>query len=243
MSAPTHLRSSRRFAAGRRLSSRLLRLLRLLSSNRGVASIELALIVPMLVLLLVTFDETYRFIRTRYAIEHTAYALTNSVGQFPSVIDSNATTSSKTLGSIWNVAILLAAPVQLQSSGAVIITSICDSTAGTCGPPTTCPLVPPPPPGTQPVAGNPAIYWQRSAPWSASGLTSQVTSSAPLPSTFPFYTGDAAFVVEVYYTFDPFAWLRGLWPGAPGAQQIYERFYARPRFGCNEGKAPIAIGS
>jgi Flp pilus assembly protein TadG len=227
MSDPTCIRPLLVFTTARR---RLACLLRRLASDRGVASIEIALIVPMLALLLVGFDETYMFIRTRYTIEHTAYALTNSVGQFSNVVDSTSTTSSNTLGSIWKVATTLAAPVQLQSSGAVFITSICD--LNFCSAPDESA-----PTGT----GTPTILWQRSAPWSASGLVSQVTPSTPLPSTFPFHNGDAAFVVEVYYTFDPFAWLRGFWPGAPGAQQLYERFYARPRGTSIQGNAPIPL--
>ncbi|MFM0557324.1 pilus assembly protein [Paraburkholderia sediminicola] len=227
MSAPSRPRTSLAFATGCR------RLFRLLSSDCGVVSIELVLIIPMLALLLVAFDETYMFIRTRYAIEHTAYALANSVGQYSTVVDSSSTTSSNTLGSIWKVATAVAAPVKLQSSGAVIITSICDATSVPCGaaPAESAPTG----------VGKPRIWWQRSAPWSAAGLTSQVSSSAPLPSAFPFANGDAAFVVEVYYTFDPFAMLRGFWPGAPGAQQLYERFYARPRGASIEGNAPISL--
>lgn len=208
-------------------------LFRLLSSDGGVVSIELVFIVPLLALLLVTFDETYMFIRTRYTIEHTAYALTNSIGQYPSVVDSSSTSSSNTLGSIWKVATILAAPVQLQSSGAVIITSICDAASVPCGAASA--------EAAPTSSGKPQIWWQRSAPWSAAGLNSQVSASAPLPATFPFANGDAAFVVEVYYTFDPFAMLRGFWPGAPGAQQIYERFYARPRGGSIEGNVPISL--
>jgi hypothetical protein len=196
-------------------------------------SIELVLIVPLLALMLVAFDETYMFIRTRYAIEHTAYALANSVGQFSSVIDSTSTTSSNTLGSIWKVATTIAAPVQLQTNGAVIITSICDATSVPCGSasPDAAPT------GT----GTPQIYWQRAATWSATGLGSKLSSSSPLPATFPFANGDAAFVVEVYYNFDPFAMLRGFWPGAPGAQQVYEVFYARPRGASVTGNVPIPL--
>ena len=227
MSASPRPRTSVAFATCRR------RLFRLLQSDHGVVSIELVLIVPMLALLLVAFDETYMFIRTRYAIEHTAYALANSVGQYTTVVDSSSTTSSNTTGSIWKVATTLAAPVHLQSSGAVIITSICDSTSVPCG----AASAEAKPTGV----GKPRIWWQRSAPWSAAGLASQVSSSAPLPSTFPFANGDAAFVVEVYYTFDPFVMLRGFWPSAPGAQQLYERFYARPRGGSIEGNVPISL--
>lgn len=212
---------------------------RLLLSDRGVVSIELVLVVPLLALLLVAFDETYMFIRTRYAIEHTAYALANSVDQFPTVIDSDLTTSSNTTGSIWKIATTLAAPVNLQSSGAVIITSICDSTSIPCGTASA---------DAKPTGvGKPQIWWQRSAPWSAAGMSSQISSAAPLPATFPFANGDAAFVVEVYYTFDPFAMLRGFWPGAPGAQQVYERFYARPRVrspdGSMKGNVPISLSA
>ncbi|TCF97428.1 hypothetical protein BZM26_31470 [Paraburkholderia strydomiana] len=240
MSNLPRLFTSLAFATVRRFMS-------LLSSDGGVVSIELVLIVPLLALLLVAFDETYMFIRTRYAIEHTAYALTNSVGQYSTVIDSNSTTSANTLGSIWNVATTLAAPVHLQSDGAVFITSMCDSTAPPCSGgsvPSSCIPQSVRPDSTYPTpgAGKPIILWQRSAPWNAAGLVSQVSPSAPLPATFPFANGDAAFVVEVYYIFDPFAMLRGFWPGAPGQQQLYERFYARPRSHSSmAGNVPISL--
>jgi hypothetical protein len=78
-------------------------------------------------------------------------------------------------------------------------------------------------------AGVPKIWWQANAPWNGSGMKTRVTAANILPATWPFRNGDSAIVVEVFYTFNPFAMTAGLWPGAPGTQILYERVYVRPR--------------
>jgi len=195
---------------------------RLLRSDRGSVAVELVIVVPLMVFLLVGFSEIYMYMRTVSALEHTALMLADSLGQTSQLIDTNATTDSNDLGSIWNAAVLLSAPNSLNSGGGVIITSVCD--LASC-PPALQPI----PPSMAP--GVPQILWQRSAPWNGSGMTSRVTSGNILPATWPFRNGDSAIVVELFYTFNPFAMTAGLWPGAPGTQTLYERIYVRPRSG------------
>ena len=62
-------------------------------------------------------------------------------------------------------------------------------------------------------------------------MTTGETPGNLLPTTWPFRNGDSAIVVEVFYTFNPFALTTGLWPNAPGTQTVYERIYVRPRSG------------
>ena len=193
---------------------------RLLRSDRGSVAVELVIIIPIMVLLMVGFSEIYMYMRTVSALEHTAFTLADSLGQTPQLINSNATTDSNDLGSIWNAAALLSAPNSLSQGGGIVITSVCESTSSCVWPAMPAPTMGP---------GVPRIWWQASAPWNGLGMTTRVTASNILPATWPFRNGDSAIVVEVFYTFNPFAMTAGLWPGAPGTQTLYERIYVRPR--------------
>jgi Flp pilus assembly protein TadG len=192
----------------------------LLRSDRGSVAVELVIVIPIMVLLMVGFSEIYLYMRTVSALEHTAFTLADSLGQTTQIINTNATTDSNDLGSIWNAATLLSAPNSLNQGGGVIITSVCETTSSCTSPMNHSNTM---------TTGVPKIWWQASAPWNGSGMTTRVTPGNILPATWPFRNGDSAIVVEVFYTFNPFAMTAGLWPGAPGTQTLYERIYVRPR--------------
>ena len=195
----------------------------ILRSDRGVAAIELAIIVPLMLLLMLGFTEIYMYTRAVSAVEHAAFTLADSVSQMPEIINDNSTSNANNLGALWNAAALLAAPNDLTGQGGVIITSICDRTTSPCSPSQ-------PPPMTQSlIAGTPGIYWQARAPWTQSGMTSLETAASLLPSSWPFRNGDAAIVVEVFYRYNPFTMTSALWANAPGTQTVYERVYIRTR--------------
>ncbi|MGI4985528.1 MAG: TadE/TadG family type IV pilus assembly protein [Janthinobacterium lividum] len=195
----------------------------LLRSNRGSVAVELAIIVPLILLIMIGFGEMYLYMRAVSSVEHTAFTLADSISQMTEVIDDSTTTNPNNLGSIWSAAALLAAPSTLEAGGGVIVTSICDKTTTPCGTAAAT--------SGSMVAGTPEIYWQESATWTGSGMTTQETSTSMLPTTWPFRNGDSAIVVEVFYTFTPFSLVKGLWAAAPGTQTIYRRVYVRPRNG------------
>jgi len=188
----------------------------------GSVTIEVLVIVPLMLLVLLGFTELYLYMRATSLVEHAAFTLADSIGQMDDIVDDEGTTSANSLGSLWAAAALLAQPEPLQSNGGVIVTSICDSTTN-CGTTTRASSSPSMLPGT------PAIYWQQAAPWTQGTMTSQIAAGSMLPPTWPFRNGDAAIVVEVFYRYDPFPLLAGLWPGAPGTTTIYRRVYARQR--------------
>ena len=201
------------------------------TADRGIISIEFALVVPMMLLVLLGFTEIYMYIRAVSIVEHTAFTIADSIGQMPDVINTTSTSDANSLGSIWNAATLLAAPNTLQANGAVVITSICDLTQNCIAPSSNCvpPILPPLPPSLTPGAAQ--MYWQAKAPWNQGNMTSLETATNLLPSSWPFRTGDSAIVVEVFYSYNPFTMTSAFWPGAPGTQTIYERVYVRQRFG------------
>lgn len=195
----------------------------LLRSDRGSVAVEFVVIVPLMLLVMLGFSEIYLYMRAVSLVEHTAFTLADSLGQMTSVVNDPGTSSSNSLGSIWSAATLIAAPNSLKAKGGVYITSICDQKIG-CDP-----TNPPNPPSM--VAGTPQKYWQQSAPWTLSGMTSKETAGNLLPATWPFRNGDSAIVVEVFYSYTPFSMTMPFWTKAPGTQIIYERVYVRPRMG------------
>ncbi len=207
---------------------------RLLRSDRGSVAIETVVVVPLIALIMVGFTEMYLYMRTLSTVEHTAFTLADSIGQMSSVIDSTATSQANDLGSIWNAAALLAQPNALTTQGGVVVTSICDSTTSPCGTPART--------SGSMASGTPIIYWQRSAPWNSSIASTSETSSALLPTTWPFRNGDSAVVVEVFLSYTPFSYMSQLWKSAPGTQTIYRRVYVMPR-ASNNGPLSLVSGS
>jgi Flp pilus assembly protein TadG len=198
-------------------------------SDRGSVSIEFVILVPVMLLIMLGFSEVYLYMRAVSLVEHTAFTLADSIGQMTTVIDDSGTTASNNLGSIWNAAVMIAAPNDLKAHGGVYVSSICDKTVTNCT--ATTPANPVYVQNPTMATGTPLLFWQRGAPWTASGMTSRETSGNLLPSTWPFRNGDSAVVVEVFYTYTPFSMTLPFWSNAPGTQTIYERVYVRPRSG------------
>jgi Flp pilus assembly protein TadG len=200
------------------------RLRRLLRSDRGSVSIEFVIIVPMMLLVLLGFTEIYMYIRAVSAVDRTAFTLANTIGQMTSVIaDNSDTTDANSYGSLWQDAALLAAPYQLKADGMVYVTFVCDPDSTK-----KCKDM-----DTSMTTVTPKIQWTASPPsWTnskASSMASRVSSTAPLPTAWPFRTGDSAIIVEVFLSYNPFLMTSKLMSGLPGQQTVYRRVYVRPR--------------
>ena len=182
--------------------------LRRLSANqRGVATLEFAILMPMYVFFLIAMIEVYQFYRTVTIIDRTAYSIGNLVAEKAVLNDNSSDSNSNNVGIFWTIAPQVATPLDLKTNGTVIITVVKD-------------------------AGNasPKIAWQRQETSCGMHDTSKLNSSNPLPSGFPFYVWDNTVVVEVFYHFSPFNAARTFWATAPLSVTLYRRAYFRPRF-------------
>ncbi|SAL65544.1 hypothetical protein AWB71_03856 [Caballeronia peredens] len=197
---------------------------RLLRSERGSVSIEFVIIVPMMLLVMLGFTEVYMYMRAVSAVDRTAFTLANTIGQMTSVIPDNTdTTDANSYGSIWQDAVLLAAPYQLKANGMVYVSFVCDPDSKS-----KCKDM-----DTSMTAVTPKIQWTASPPsWTNSksaSMASRVSSTSPLPGSWPFRTGDSAIIVEVFLSYNPFVMTSNFKSGLPGQQTLYRRVYVRPR--------------
>lgn len=175
--------------------------------QRGMVSLEFALLLPIYLLLLLAMIEAYQFFRTVSIIDRTAYSLGNLVAEKAALADNNSGTDANDVGIFWIIAPQLATPLDLKANGSVIITVLKD-------------------------AGNARAVpaWQRRPGDWPQQDPSRISAKQPLPDGFPFYAGDNTVVVEVFYHFNPFNAARTFWPDAPSDITLYRRAYFRPRF-------------
>ncbi|MFM0253501.1 hypothetical protein [Paraburkholderia sediminicola] len=176
------------------------------TDTRGIAAIEIAVLLPIILIMLLGFVELYGYFRASALVTRTAFTLADSLGQQTQLIDNTDASNAANLGAYWNAAIAMANPIALSSSGAVIVTVIDD--AGN---------------------GKPHLSWQRKSPWSP-GATS-LLGAGLLPAGYPFKSSDCVVAVEVFYTYKPFALTGTLWRTAPGNLTLYEPAFYRVRFG------------
>lgn len=191
--------------------------------QRGVVSLEVVLILPLMLLTLLGCFELYTYMRAVSLVEHTAFTLADSLGQMPQVINDQSTSNANNLGSIWQAATLIAQPLTLQANGGVVVTSVCDKATPPCGTGTVNP--------TSLSPATPMVLWTAKASWTQSGMASLETAGNELPPAWPFRSGDSAIAVEVFYRFTPFAMTSAFWKGAPGSTLLYRRVYVRSRSG------------
>lgn len=189
----------RMFFAGRRARRQ--------NCQRGVAALEFALITPVFLLLLFAMIEAYSYFRTVSIIDRLDYSIGNLVAQKALLVDNATGTDSNDIGIFWEVAPMLAAPLDFVGSGTVIISEIKD--AG---------------------SAKPAISWKRTPAAWGQGDPSRLTAAQPLPAGFPFNASDSVVVVEVFYHFSPFNAALTFWPAAPKTITLYRRMYFRARF-------------
>ncbi|SAK61689.1 hypothetical protein AWB76_03092 [Caballeronia temeraria] len=197
---------------------------RMLRSDRGSVSIEFVLIVPMMMIVMLGFAEVYMYMRAVSAVDRTAFTLANTIGQMTSIIaDNNDTTDANSYGSLWQDATLIAAPYQLKANGMVYVTFLCDPDASN-----KCKDM-----DTTMTKATPKIRWTASpTSWinsKSASMASKISSTSPLPTSWPFRTGDSAIVVEVFLSYNPFTMTSNFLSGLPGQQTVYRRVYVRPR--------------
>lgn len=190
----------------------------------GIAGIETALLIPLVMVAFLGFAEIYFYIRAAGAVERVAFTLADTLGQKSSIKDINTTTSADNIGAYWNAAQLVGQPLDMDHLGKVIITSVCDTNSNNCVNSTAI--------GTAGKSGTPNLLWQRLSPDDGplNPKAKSLLGKGLTPSGWPFHSGDAMLAVEAFYVFNPFTMTSNFWPDAPGSQVIYAVAFARPRW-------------
>lgn len=148
---------------------------RLKRCERGGAMVELALVLPILVLLLLGTVEA-----TRYALLH--LKLETVAGTVADLIARETALTTTSVDAILTIADDLASPFDLRNQGLVVLTSVSpDGKKGT------------------------RINWQRSGGGGLTAVSQVGSGkdSANLPAGFTLDTDETAIVAEVFFKFQP----------------------------------------
>ncbi|HKP23226.1 MAG TPA: TadE/TadG family type IV pilus assembly protein [Dongiaceae bacterium] len=182
------------------------RIRKLRRNDRGVAAIEFALLLPLLITLMIgSLEVTFKIWATQKA-EKLSVTLADVIAQSQEVTTSD-------LNSLVSAVNRIMEPFPFGSDGAVIISSV---------------YQPVPEEGDE--LGEPIVNWQRKFPQSG-GLEVESKigdqgEDAALPNGFDMYEKENCIVAEVYYKYTP------IMPGMLFDESVvYRRSFFKPRLG------------
>jgi TadE-like protein len=175
--------------------------------RRGVAAVEFALLMPVLILLLVGMVDMTRYVSTVLKLERVSTGTADVGTQYNQLRDGMTVVKGDEIGILFLAAEQIAKPLDLKQYGAVVITCVSDQGNG------------------------PKVMWQR-----RSGRTDAVSEigtagGLTLPSGFSLRYGNSVLFVEVFYIVHPYLFSIG-WL-TPDDKSVDLRSVAvyRPRFG------------
>lgn len=147
-----------------------------LRDDRGVAAVEFALTLPILVTLLLGVYEVSRYIIMNQKVDRVAYTVSDVVSQQTSV-------SKSQLNNILYAATEIMKPYTFGSNGVVIISSVTQTTD----------------------TGPATVRWQYKGggTLNRSSKIGQVSGTATLPTGFTLNKSDNVIVAEVFYNYVP----------------------------------------
>jgi len=183
----------------------------LIADCRAVTAFEVALLIPILMIILVGFYESYIFIRSIATMERTAFTLSDLISRRNLVCDASSGNDPNSLNTyLGTVAPMIAQPLDLKANGAVIVSAVVYAKQG-----------------------GAAVNWQKTSSYTLNGATSQVGvvgGPAKLAGGItPKDDGDTVIVTEVFYNFDWFPYLRIYVPSMPGRMTMTRTAYFRAR--------------
>jgi len=172
-------------------------------SEAGIAYVEFALILPVLIALFMGSVEVTRYILVTQKTQKVAMTVADVVAQAQTI-------STADLANIVLAGSQIMQPYTFGASGYIIISSVTQT-------------------GTQTASNPPKISWQYTgggsmnpAPASRIGVTG---GAAILPNNIPLNSGDNIIVTEVYYNYTPLLVTNGI----VGNNLIYQTGLYKPR--------------
>lgn len=183
-------------------------------SDRGIAGIEAALIIPLMIFIIVGTMELYNYYRAAAVLDRAAFTLSDGVAMQRELFDGGDCEKSDNICTYGAIAQDLMTPLDFSRNGWVIISAYTAADPGPGGA----------------VTWNSASAWTRHYAGSGTGGAapgSQLDPSSGFPTA---NEGDTLIAVEVFYDFVPFAMTAAFWEILGGSRRMYSRAFFRPRF-------------
>lgn len=187
-------------------------LLRLRRCRAGVAALEAALALPILLVIVLGGVDIVGYVAAAKKVDRLSGAIANLTARADRLRDDTQCTESDCLGMLFLAASQVAEPLDLEANGRLIVSSLVD-----------------------PEDGPPEIAWQRTGPDYTIEADSKVGAEGEafdMPEGFELPEGDNAIVVEIFYDYQPFPLSGDLLFATPAlSTRLYRMAVFRPRFG------------
>lgn len=183
--------------------------------QRGVAAIEAALILPVLVFMLIAAVEMYAYLRTATVLSRASYTLADLLAEAPNLQYPGDCNLAESLCTLWPLAQTLAHPAEFPRYGALRV-AIYGADTG--------------PENDPGVRGEPST-WTLPAVWQFQAAAPEGSTLATAhPDHGPSATvGDVLIVVQTAVDYQPVLVTPGLWSTLAGAPRIERVAYAHGR--------------
>lgn len=184
-------------------------------SQRGIAAVEAALVLPLLAFTIVGFIELYQYFRAVTILDRASFTLANGLSIQRELFDVGQCNRSDDICTYGAITGDLLTPLDYRQRGQVIF-SVYAATEG----------------GRGTVAWERSPAWQRSyRPGSTGGIGAPVAASRLQVNQFPpANQGDTLIAVELFYDHEPFVMSSAFWEALAGSRRIYSQAFFRPRF-------------
>lgn len=186
---------------------------RLSRSQRGVAAVEAALLIPVLVFVIVGFIELYQYHRAVALLDRSAFTLASGISMQRDLYDRRDCSKTNNVCTYGAIAHRLMDPLDYAGNGQVAFSVYAAIETGGWRP-------------TETWKDRPE--WRRlykGSPGIPEAVSRLDTRDFPPPKR-----GDTIIVVEVFYDHEPFAMSSAFWEALGGERRMYSRAFYRPRF-------------
>lgn len=182
--------------------------------QRGVAALEAALILPVMIFLVLGMFEAYQYFRAAAIMDRVSFTVANGVAMQRELFNNGQCNKSDDICVYGTIAKDLFQPLDYAAQGGLRVSAY---------------------EAVEPVEGA-DVTWKSQANWSvmfkgssAAQLdpATQLTDSSVFP---PARVGDTIIVAEVFYDHEPFIMSSKFWASLAGTSHMYSRFFFRPRF-------------
>ena len=198
----------------------LLRAGRQRRARRGVAALEAALILPLMIFIIIGGAEMYLYTRVSAVMDRIAFTVANSISMQTELIDDGACTAPDHLCTYGTIMPTLLTP--LDADKAAVIISVYTTDRPTSGTPTAWTSI-----------SSPNHGWTRTV-YKGAGIatpTSHVSAGSLPPAIISAntQTADTVIAVELFYDYQPFA-ISGAFFNLLFSPHRYSRALIRPRY-------------
>lgn len=180
--------------------------------QRGVAAIEAALVLPLMIFMLVAATELYNYLRTATLLSRTAYTVGQMFADAPKLETNTNCKQADVLCTSWTVALAVAQPSQFAEQGALHL-AIYEADPGDT---------------QQPLPKGTATQWLYP---SHTRVFQQQTPSGPALNLGnfddfpPAAAGEALIVVQAAVQYEPVLLARSHWQALVGASHLTRTAY------------------